>query len=313
MSKIWEVFIINCKQRYGPGENITIDEQLLALRGRCVFRIYIANTPANDGLKFMMFCHSKSSYMLNASPYLGKKIKPDAVVLGHYVTMELCKPYFGTKKNIICDNWFTSVPLVKDLLEKGLTYVGTIRKNKGEIPEEMTDKTRFQPKQCAFLLGDNTTLLTRCCPNKSSKELVALLSSMHTQADTLEKGKPELIMYHNKTKGGVDTFDQICSNNSCSRMTRRWTLASFYGMVNAARVNASIVYHSHMVNQGNNTKASEVHARICTWDDMAMGGDKACSVNTSVEHRRSGENDISSTCNRFNIAGTSTTAKAKEV
>jgi len=41
VSQIWEVFINNCKQRYCPGENITIDEQLLAFRGRCGFRMYV--------------------------------------------------------------------------------------------------------------------------------------------------------------------------------------------------------------------------------------------------------------------------------
>jgi len=88
----------------------------------------IPNKPAKYGLKIMMICDSKSGYMLNAMPYLGKKTKPpDAVALGHYVTMELCKPYFGSKRNITGDNWFTSVPLVKKLLEKGLMYVGTIR------------------------------------------------------------------------------------------------------------------------------------------------------------------------------------------
>ena len=200
--------------------------------------------------------------MLNAMPYLGKKTKPpDAVALGNHLTMELCKPYFGSKRNITGDNWFTSVPLVKKLLEKGLTYVGTIRKNKEEIPEEMTEKTRFKSRQSAFLFDDNTILLTRCCPNKSSKKLVTLLSSMHRHPDIHEKGKPEIIMFYNKTKGGVDTFDQICSNNSCSRMTKRWPMAIFYGMVNAAGVNASILYHSDMVNQGK--KAQTRRRFIC--------------------------------------------------
>ena len=119
----------------------------------------------------------------------------------------------------------------------------------------MTDKTRFKPRQWAFLFGDNTTRLTRCCPNKSSKKLVTLLSSMHRHPDIHEKGKPEIIMYYNKTKGGVDTFDQICSNNSCSRMTKRWPMAIFYGLVNVAGVNASTLYHSHMVNLGQKTNA----------------------------------------------------------
>ena len=178
-----QVFIDNCKHRYYPGENITIDEQLLAFRGRCGFRMYIPNKPAKYGLKVMLICDFESRYMLNAMPYLGKKTKPpDAVALGHYVAMELCKLCFGSKRNITGDNWFTSVSLVKKLLEKGLTYVGTIRKNKEEIREEMTDKTRFKPRQCAFRFDDNTTLLTRCCPNKSSKNL---LPSFHQCIDTL--------------------------------------------------------------------------------------------------------------------------------
>ena len=59
--------------------------------------------------------------------------------------MELCKPYFGSKINITGDNWFTSVPLVKDLLEKGLTYVGTIRKNKREMtkPDSKIDSVHL--------------------------------------------------------------------------------------------------------------------------------------------------------------------------
>ena len=145
--------------------------------------MYIPNKPAKYGMKIMMICDSKSSHMLNAMPYLGKKTKPPgAVAIGHYVTMELCKPYFGSKRNITGDNWFTSVPLVNKLLEKGLMYVGTIRKNKCEISEEMTNKNRFKPRQCTLLFDDNTTLLTRCYPNKSSENL---LPSFHQCSDKL--------------------------------------------------------------------------------------------------------------------------------
>jgi len=124
VSKIWDVITDNYKQRYYLGEYITIDEQLLVLRGRCGLRMYIPHKPAKYGLKITMaVCDSRSSYMLHAMPYLGKKTKPpDAVALSHYVTMELCKPCFVSKRNISGDNWFTSVPLVNDLLEKGLTY-----------------------------------------------------------------------------------------------------------------------------------------------------------------------------------------------
>ena len=51
-------------------------------------------------------------------------------------------------------------------------------------------------------------------------------------------------MFYNATKGGVDTFDWMCSQQSCSRKTRRWPLCVFYGMVNIA-VNNSYIIASH--------------------------------------------------------------------
>jgi len=84
-----------------------------------------------------------------------------------------------------------------------LRYDGTIRKNKGAIPEELTDKVRFQPRQRTLVFDDNTTLPTQFCPNKSANKLVTFSSSMYRQADINENGKQEIIMYCNQTKRGV--------------------------------------------------------------------------------------------------------------
>ena len=56
-------------------------------------------------------------------------------------------------------------------------------------------------------------------------------------------------MFYNATKGGVDTFDWMCSQQSCSRKTRRWPLCVFYGMVNIAMNNSYIVYSHRPVNK----------------------------------------------------------------
>lgn len=47
---------------------------------------------------------------------------------------------------------------------------------------------------------------------------------------------------YNKTKSGVDTFDQMCSNMTCNRKTRRWPLCVFFGMVNMASINSFVIY-----------------------------------------------------------------------
>jgi len=52
------------------------------------------------------------------------------------------------------------------------------------------------------------------------------------------------------TKAKRRTHSQPFSLHSYSRMTKRWSLSVCYGMVNVAGVDASILFHSHMVNQG---------------------------------------------------------------
>lgn len=39
--KVWDIFIGNCRKNYNAGLYVTIDEQLLAFRGRCSFRMYL--------------------------------------------------------------------------------------------------------------------------------------------------------------------------------------------------------------------------------------------------------------------------------
>jgi len=50
---------------------------------------------------------------------------------------------------------------------------------------------------------------------------------MHDHPVICDNSKPEIIMYYNSTKGRVDTFDQMCSYQKCSRMTKRWPLLRF--------------------------------------------------------------------------------------
>lgn len=51
------------------------------------------------------------------------------------VVKRMIAPITKTGRNINMDNWFSSVPLSLDLLKNhNLNMVGTIRKNKSEIP-----------------------------------------------------------------------------------------------------------------------------------------------------------------------------------
>ncbi|XP_068210904.1 uncharacterized protein [Palaemon carinicauda] len=246
--EMWDMFMANCEDNYTPHENLTVDEQLLAFRGKCPFRMYIPNKPAKYGIKIVMVNDVQSKYLLKAIPYLGKAgtTTRHGLTLGHMFTKDLTSRYQNTNRNVTTDNWFTSVPLIQDLLTNGLTLVGTVRANKPEIPPVMREKKDRRPGSSAFLFTDDLTLVSYVPNTQTTKKNVLLLSSMHTQQVVNDvTGKPNIIEYYNETKGGVDTFDQMCATYNCSRKTNRWPLCVFFGMVNAIIINSWIIYKAN--------------------------------------------------------------------
>ncbi|RVE45404.1 hypothetical protein evm_009922 [Chilo suppressalis] len=248
--QVWDMFIAQCKMNYSPGNNVTVDEQLLGFRGRCPFRMYIPNKPNKYGIKIPMICDSGTNYMINAMPYIGKATNTNDLPQGEYYLKELSRPIHGTNRNITCDNWFTSVPAAKSLLLEPykLTIVRTIRSNKRETPEVMKNARSRQVGTSMFGFDGHLTLASY--KPKPSKMVYMLSSCDEGAAINSRTGKPEIIMFYNQTKGGVDTFDQMCSLMSCSRKTNRWPMAMFYGMLNIAFVNSYIIYAHNVILKG---------------------------------------------------------------
>ncbi|KAK3892689.1 hypothetical protein Pcinc_003481 [Petrolisthes cinctipes] len=214
--------------------------------------MYIPSKPAKYGIKLVLINDCKTKYLLGCKPYIGKEQTrlTAGVGLGHYYTKELTRPYHHTNRNVTTDNWFTSVPLVIDLLQNcGMTLVGTLKANKQELPQVKSKEDR-EPGTTAFLFTNEMTLVSYVPPKTKNKKLVLLLSTMHSQPTLGEKGKPEVIEFYNCTKGGVDAFDGMCALYSCNRKTKRWPLCVFYWIVNAAVINAKIVYTANLEKTG---------------------------------------------------------------
>ena len=129
--------------------------------------------------------------------------------LGFKIVSQLCSEFRPTGCNITTDNFFTSVPLADHLLEKGLTIVGTLRKNKPDIPPVMKASKTRELFSTAFGFNGSMTMVSYV----GKKDVaVLLLSTMHhskTVDENTQKKKPEVILFYNQTKGGVDTVDQM--------------------------------------------------------------------------------------------------------
>ncbi|KAJ8953129.1 hypothetical protein NQ318_017156, partial [Aromia moschata] len=94
------------------------------------------------------------------------------------------------RRNVTVDNFFTSIDLAAKLLhEHQLIMIGTLRKNKPQIPLEFTTIKRPE-KTSMFGYQDKLTL---CSYIQRKNKNVLMLSSMHFDDDLdPSTGKPDM-------------------------------------------------------------------------------------------------------------------------
>ena len=138
--------------------------------------------------------------------------------------------------NVTCDNFLTKYPLAQTLKAKQMSLVGTVRKNRRELPII----PQLSRNEQGYLFSNGVTLL-----NYAPKKIktVLLFSTLHFSHDILQISElPEIIQYYNKTKGGVDTLDMMGQNYTVKRISNRWPVTIFYHIIDMALMNAFNVF-----------------------------------------------------------------------
>ncbi|XP_054706863.1 uncharacterized protein LOC129216672 [Uloborus diversus] len=244
----FQSFVTNCQKYYTLGEYVTIDKKLEPFRGRCGFRQYMPKKPAKYGIKIFALVDARTFYTSNMEVYVG--CQPD----GPYkvsnspddVVKHFMKPLYKSGRNLTTDNWYTSYKLAKDLLSEKITLVGTMRKDKRQIPVDFKMCKGREIHSSIFGFQQDATLVSYV-PKKS--KCVILLSTMHNDdaidIDTGDAKKPENITFYNCTKAAVDVVDEMAANYSTARKTNRWPLVIFYSILNVAAINARIALLSN--------------------------------------------------------------------
>jgi D-arabinose 1-dehydrogenase-like Zn-dependent alcohol dehydrogenase len=107
---------------------------------------------------------------------------------------------------------------MKLLKDHNLTLLGTIRKNKKEIPPQLV-QTKNKAVNTSILWFRKEMTMVSYVPKKG--KVLLLVSTMHNDdkidETTQHLRKPEIITTYNLTKGGVDTVDQLCATYDVSR------------------------------------------------------------------------------------------------
>ena len=241
---IFDRFAMNSRKVYTPSFSLTIDEQLLPIKGLCPFVVYMPNKPDKFDIKFWMLAEVDSKYVVNIIPYLGSQEKQSRDgPLAESVVMKITEPVQSKGYNVTTDNFFTSFELAKKLQKEGTSIVETVRANSKRLPKEVTGPVKggkygskfYYEEQCKCMFVNYQ------CKDKKS---VCLLSTMHASPSVSggEKKKPDVVQFYNQNKVAVDVVDQMVRMYSTRCATRRWPVGLWCNVLDLAAQNSWIIY-----------------------------------------------------------------------
>ncbi|XP_069752086.1 piggyBac transposable element-derived protein 4-like [Narcine bancroftii] len=226
-------------QRYLPRRDLSVDEAMVAYKGRLYFKQYAPAKPTKWGLKVWMLCEAATGYCLNFNIYTGRRRTESPHGTGHDVVMELCQPYFHRQHHVYSDRFFTSPVLLEHLEEHGTRACGTTHLHRRGISTEAR-KTKLK-KQGEVRFFQKASLLLTIWKDKRQ---VATLSTNQNARMVANSGvvKPQAVMEYNKYMGGVDISDQLRSYYPVGRPSKKWWRCLLWFSLNITIVNGWLIF-----------------------------------------------------------------------
>lgn len=146
-----------------------------------------------------------------------------------YFLWEATVSIHNTNRSVTCDNWFTSISVIKRLNQEpyDLTVTGTIRKNKQEVLEEMKVVSKNPPETNFCHPNNNITLL---CYTQKETKLFYYLQVIQAQRilTKRENQKSFSIIMRRKAERVVSTSCIIHSHWGEKQATGQWGCYSEY-------------------------------------------------------------------------------------
>lgn len=262
----------NFQAYFSLGRQIDVDEMCIPFKGRFKALNYNPKKPAKWHIKGFGLNDSKTGYLYNFCMYGGRnEQRPEGLSATVYPVVKLINPDIVHNKILACDNWYTSMLLIKKMKSnpyRGIEYVGTTKVNTKGIPKAFIfpkSGPRKRPRgtiESHRITVDNITYYFTCWMDKKPVHLLSTIKPEYTYVNRKEKNGngeweirpikiPTLILLYNKSMGGTDLFDQFGSYYRSTLKSVKWHIRLISHFFVAACINANILY------QGN--KATTAH------------------------------------------------------
>ena len=237
-----------------PTMHLTIDETLYPYRGCIGLKTYNPSKPAKYGLLVISLSDAEVPYTYFSLPYAGKPEEPNQFYVPgtdektQYLVDNLSAHVNIAGRNISMDRYFTSVQLSEWLLDRKITVVGMMKENRVGMPPEIKRIENREERLTVFAYnsdnGKDKMLISYIDKKKSGKKNILALTTMYdtVRVSKDQRKKPDVLVFYDKTKGGVDVVDYVSSFISTRFKTRRWPMNAFAFALDTARTNARTVF-----------------------------------------------------------------------
>ena len=232
---------------FKPGEFVSVDEAMIAFKGRASFRQYVRGKPHPLGIKAFVLADSETGYLLGTRLYFGKEtnIMTDPNLLqSTRIVLSLTEPLEGLRHHVVTDRFYTSPELAKALEQRGLPFTGTAQVNRRGMPLAMRSGSKLKRGEVrAYRAGKMMAMQWQ------DKRTITMLSTAES-CNIIEvrthrgqiKDKPSVVQVYNNNMMGVDKMDQLSTYYSFLRKSIKWWKKVLFWLLEASVVNSFITY-----------------------------------------------------------------------
>ncbi|KAL1390375.1 hypothetical protein pipiens_012394 [Culex pipiens pipiens] len=212
--------------------------------------------PAEDSENEPDFIAKSGSHMLSANytppPPKKRRSRSDSAgppnkkqreeKQGLRVVLDATECIRDTGREVVVDNFFTSVELARKLKERNLFLTGTVRRCKPDIPRNMLPSKTREVHSTTF--GYNDQMMMASYVPKKNKAVVFLTTNPELKGvdATSTKKKAYINLHYNAGKAAVDNLDKVTREFTVSRRTKRWPVKVFYDVLDVMIHNALVIF-----------------------------------------------------------------------
>ncbi|KAM3857245.1 piggyBac transposable element-derived protein 4-like [Diretmus argenteus] len=263
---VLDLLLANFRGMFQPSQNISLDEGMMAWRGRLRFRVYNPAKPTKYGIKSYILCDSDNGYCYSMKPYCGEHSSLQDTV------RFLIDGLDGFGYRLWMDNYYNSEAMCRLLLSLDIHSAGTLRVNRGEPPsirevrntQLAVGERLARHNDVAMVLAWRDKRIVRMISTFHKDEMKTVAVRQRGQSDRITQLKPACVVDYNHFMNGVDRLDQKVAYYPFMRKTAKWTSKFVMYLIQIAISNSFILYKAR--NPTSNRKMKDfILSSIVAW------------------------------------------------